>query len=228
VSRILVVEDERHLADGLRYNLEADEHEVDLCETGEDALRMLAEQPSRYDLVVLDVMLPGIDGFAVVSEMRQAGQFTPTLMLTARGHPDDVLRGFGAGADDYLAKPFAFGELTARLRALTRRGRTRALQAVVTCGPLEFDQRERSARVNDTRVDLSATELRLLEYLLIRRDRVVPRDELMRHVWDDSVPPDSKVVEVYVSYLRKKLGVAAPLLRTIRGMGYILTPGPQE
>jgi len=224
--RVLLVEDDAETRALLERGLKEQLFRVDAVSEGLAA--ETCAQPGAFDVIILDVVLPGHDGFAVCRRLRTRGIDTPILMLTGRGLLDDRVRGLDAGADDYLAKPFAFGELTARLRALTRRGRTRALQAVVTCGPLEFDQRERSARVNDTRVDLSATELRLLEYLLIRRDRVVPRDELMRHVWDDSVPPDSKVVEVYVSYLRKKLGVAAPLLRTIRGMGYILTPGPQE
>src|SRR5713226_8854712 len=121
MSRVLVVEDEQHLADGLRFNLEAEGYDVQVVDNGEQALKMLAATPSAFDLMVLDVMLPGKDGFTVVSELRQAGQFIPTLMLTARGHPEDVLKGFAAGADDYLTKPFELSILIARIRGLLRR-----------------------------------------------------------------------------------------------------------
>ncbi|MEQ1730939.1 MAG: response regulator, partial [Vicinamibacterales bacterium] len=121
MSRILVVEDERHLADGLRFNLEADDHEVDLADTGEEALRLLTTQPRRYDLVVLDVMLPGINGFEVTAELRRQQLYVPVLILTARGRSDDVLSGFGAGADDYLTKPFELPIFLSRVRGLLRR-----------------------------------------------------------------------------------------------------------
>ena len=121
MTRILIVEDEKHLADGLRFNLEAEGYQVGLVDTGEAAIEALTKEPDSFDVVVLDVMLPGKDGFEVISEVRHAGQFVPTLMLTARGHPDDVLKGFAAGADDYLAKPFDLAILIARIRGLLRR-----------------------------------------------------------------------------------------------------------
>ncbi|MGD0362571.1 MAG: response regulator transcription factor, partial [Bryobacteraceae bacterium] len=121
MSRILVVEDEQHLAEGLRFNLEAEGYQVQVVDTGEAALEVLRPASPAFDVVILDVMLPGIDGFAVMTEMRHAGQFVPTLMLTARGHPDDVLRGFAAGADDYLPKPFELAILIARISGLLRR-----------------------------------------------------------------------------------------------------------
>src|SRR6516162_6786974 len=121
MSRVLVVEDERHLADGLRFNLEAEGYQVQVVDTGEEALGLFSSDAAHFDVMVLDVMLPGKDGFTVISEIRQSGQFVPTLILTARGHPDDVLQGFAAGADDYLAKPFDLAILIARIRGLLRR-----------------------------------------------------------------------------------------------------------
>src|SRR5580765_2396313 len=121
MSKVLVVEDEQHLADGLRFNLEAEGYQVQVTDTGESALEAIRSDPSAFDVVVLDVMLPGKDGFSVMSEMRGAGQFVPTLMLTARGHPNDVLKGFAAGADDYLTKPFDLSILIARIKGLLRR-----------------------------------------------------------------------------------------------------------
>jgi len=129
MSRILVVEDEQHLADGLRYNLEAEQYDVDLVESGEEALQRLTAEPGRYDLVILDVMLPGIDGFTVASQLREARRFVPVLMLTARGRSEDVLRGFGAGADDYLAKPFELPILLSRVRGLRRPSHRNSLSA---------------------------------------------------------------------------------------------------
>ena len=138
MSRILVVEDEQHLAEGLRFNLEAEGYQVEVVETGEAALEALAREPAGFDVVVLDVMLPGKDGFQVMSELRAGGQFVPTLMLTARGHPDDVLRGFAAGADDYLTKPFELSILIARLRGL-------AAAAAVVAAPSRPGARSRAA-----------------------------------------------------------------------------------
>src|SRR5215471_19859337 len=163
MNRLLVVEDERHLADGLRFNLEAEGYQVRVVDTGEEALKMFKNGQGPFDAVVLDVMLPGIDGFGVISELRQAGQFVPTLILTARGHPDDVLKGFAAGADDYLTKPFDLAILIARIRGLLRRGEwLRASLASTAPSP----QKEAYTFAGKT-VDFSLLELRV-------HDRVFP------------------------------------------------------
>jgi two-component system, OmpR family, response regulator len=223
MSRILVVEDELHLADGLRFNLEADEHEVDLTDTGEDALRTLAENPGRYDLIVLDVMLPGIDGFKVTEELRGRGQYVPVLILTARGRSEDVLAGFGAGADDYLTKPFAFTELFARLRALTRRplgARPTALQV----GDLVLDPATRHVRRGDTEIPLSSKQFAILEQFMRRPGEVITRSDLLEHVWDFAYEGTSNLVDVYVRTLRERIDrpFGVDSIETIRGAGYRL------
>lgn len=222
--RVLIVEDDAETRALLERGLREQLFRVDSVSEGLAA--EACAQSGAFDVIILDVVLPGHDGFVVCRRLRTRGIDTPILMLTGRFRLDDRVKGLDAGADDYLAKPFAFGELTARLRALTRRGRTRSLQAVLTCGPVELDQHDRSVLVAGMPVALSATELRLLEYLLLRGDKLVTREELMQHVWGATIPAESKVVEVYISYLRKKLGTAGALLRTVRGAGYTLTAGP--
>ena len=222
--RVLIVEDDAETRALLERGLKEELFRVDAVSEGLAA--ETTAQSGAFDAIILDVVLPGHDGFAVCRRLRTRGIDTPILMLTGRYCLDDRVKGLDAGADDYLAKPFAFAELTARLRALTRRGRTRTMHSVLACGPIEFDQRHHGVRVAGASIVLSATELRLLEYLLVRCDTLVSRNELMAHVWGDTVPSDSKVVEVYISYLRKKLGVAGSLVRTIRGAGYTLTTGP--
>ena len=179
MSRVLIVEDEQHLADGLRFNLEAEGYQVSVVDTGEAALGVLLQPSPPFDIVVLDVMLPGKDGFEVISELRQAGQFIPTLMLTARGHPDDVLRGFAAGADDYLTKPFELSILIARLRGMLRRTKwLLASNGVRNPEPpkdryalgsktVDFDRLE--IRAGDQAFPLTLMEANLLRYLIASR-----------------------------------------------------------
>jgi two-component system response regulator MprA len=179
-------------------------------------------QPGEFDAIVLDVMLPGQDGFSVCRRLRTRGIDTPILMLTGRHGLADRVRGLDAGADDYLAKPFAFEELLARLRALTRRGRSRQLDAVLSYGPISLDQSQRQVTVDNEPLVLTATEFRLLQYLLRRAGGTVTRHELAQHVWSGSVAPQSNVIDVYISYLRRKLGSAGRLLKTVRHAGYTL------
>jgi two-component system OmpR family response regulator len=219
--RVLVVEDDPATRDLLARGLREAGMDVSLMADAIGLEVRVAEE--TFDAIVLDVVLPGDDGFTVCRRLRARGIDTPVLLLTGRNALADRVRGLDAGADDYLPKPFSFEELLARLRALTRRGRTRQLTAVLTYGGIELDQRDRIVRVNGQTVDLTATEFRLLEYLLRRAGALVTRDELAAHVWNDAIDRGSNVIDVYVGYLRKRLGPeAAALLRTVRGMGYTL------
>ena len=220
--RVLIAEDDAAtrelLARGLR-------EELFRVETAADATSAEAcAIDGGFDAIVLDVQLPDHDGFVVCRRLRTRGIDTPILLLTGRGGVKDRVRGLDAGADDYLAKPFAFEELIARLRAVTRRGRSRQLETVLSYGPVELDPRVRTVTVDGTPVITSHTEFRLLECLMMRAEQIISRDELFQRVWDrDS--NGSNVIDVYVSYLRKKLGPAGAMLRTVRRGGYVLTKG---
>ena len=238
MSRILVVEDERHLADGLRYNLEADEHEVDLADTGEEALRLLAEQPRRYDLIVLDVMLPGIDGFAVTAELRRLGQYVPVLILTARGRSEDVLSGFGAGADDYLTKPFELPIFLSRVRGLLRRTAWFRLQAAERPASgnafafrdrvIDFEQLE--VRVGEKRMPLTLMEAALLRYLIENEGKPVARKTILDRVWNVHEDTDTRAIDNFIVRLRRYVEdePARPKhLQTVRGIGYRFVAEPK-
>src|SRR6202030_2513095 len=185
MSKVLVVEDEQHLADGLRFNLEAEGYQVHVTDTGESALEALQSDPAAFDVVVLDVMLPGKDGFSVMSEMRQAGHFVPTLMLTARGHAEDVLKGFAAGADDYLTKPFELAILIARIRGLLRRKDW--LRAVskdtFVFGNKSVDFNRGELRVGEQVFPLTVMESSVLRYLTQHEGQHVSRKALLSEVW---------------------------------------------
>ena len=242
MSRILVVEDEQHLAEGLRFNLEAEGYQVEVTETGEAALETLAREPSGFDLVVLDVMLPGKDGFQVISELRGAGQFIPTLMLTARGHPDDVLRGFTAGADDYLAKPFDLSILMARLRGLLRRRDW--LQAAQSQAPVpeppnhvyqfagksvHFDLLE--LHVHDKVFPLTLMEANLLRYLIQHEGKPVSRRSMLEDVWSLHEDTDTRAIDNFIVRLRRYVEdePAKPRhLQTVRGVGYRFVAEPKK
>ena len=205
--RILVVEDEQHLADGLRFNLEAEGYRVQVVDTGEAALELL--QTDSPDVVVLDIMLPGKDGFTVMSELRQAGQFIPTLMLTARGHPEDVLKGFGAGADDYLTKPFGLRELIARLNAIARRIQTEPEDEpeVLRAGEIEMDLHGHSVRRSGETLHLTPKEFELLAFLMKNEGSPVGHTTLLRTIWGPSYGNESHYLRSYVKTLRKKIEV---------------------
>ncbi|MEQ1896841.1 MAG: response regulator transcription factor [Vicinamibacterales bacterium] len=223
--RILVVEDDPAISGFLARGLSEEHYRVDLAEDGPGAEQMVRDAP--YDAIVLDIQLPGLDGLELCRRLRADGVVTPVLMLTARDAVPDRIKGLDAGADDYLVKPFAFDELLARLRALTRRGPGRQLDTVLRCGPIELDTEAHLVRVSGRPVALSATEYRLLDHLLRHAETIVSRDQLGDRVWGGDVDMASNVVDVYIGYLRRKLrsaGLQDPVIHTVRGMGYLLRP----
>jgi two-component system OmpR family response regulator len=219
--RVLVVEDEKRLAAGLRKGLEAEGFAVDVTLDGADGLWMAREH--AYDAIVLDIMLPGMNGYKVCATLRQDGVWTPILMLTAKDGELDEVEALDTGADDYLTKPFAYAVLVARLRALLRRG-ARERPVVLEAGDLRLDPAARRAWRGEVEVELTPRELALVECLLHRRGEVVSKREILEHVWDYDFEGDSNIVEVYVWHLRNKLDrpFGRDTIQTVRGAGYRL------
>ncbi len=212
--KLLVVEDNRKLASFLQRALSEEGYIVDLVEDGALAWTQIAA--INYDLVILDWMLPGLDGLSVCRAVRASGSAVPILMLTARAEVGERITGLDAGADDYLAKPFDLGELLARVRALGRR----SAAPVLLAGPLRIDRSTQSATLDGRKLELTPRELALLTYLVGHAGKPVPRTELLAKVWDTAFDPGSNVVEVHVKNLRGKLGAHAEALETVRGVGY--------
>jgi DNA-binding response OmpR family regulator len=246
-ERVLIVEDEQHLADGLRFNLEAEGYQVHIVDTGEAALEVLSPPAgtapeAALDVVVLDVMLPGKDGFTVVSELRQAGQFVPTLLLTARGRPEDVLEGFTAGADDYLPKPFDLSILLARIRGLLRRKQWLRSSAVPPADSAKADTRDSFAfgkrsvhfdllevRAGERVYPLTLMEASILRYLIEHEGKVVPRKSMLQEVWGLREDTDTRAIDNFIVRLRRYLedDPARPShLVTVRGIGYRFVANP--
>jgi DNA-binding response OmpR family regulator len=219
---VLLVEDEPNAARVLAKGLREQAYAVDMAADGETAVFQIGT--TDYDAVILDVMLPAKDGFEVCRTVRGSGSLVPILMLTARDTVDSRIEGLDCGADDYLVKPFDFGELLARLRALIRRGRQPLLPETLTAGPLTLETRSRLLRVRGRDVALTAKEYAFLEYLVRHAGDVVTRSEIAEHVWDEHYDPFSNVVDVYVQRLRRKLDQPGlqSLIRTRRGEGYQL------
>jgi DNA-binding response OmpR family regulator len=244
MTRILVVEDEQHLADGLRFNLEAGGYEVQVVDSGEAALEVLLAGSRQFDVVILDIMLPGVDGFHVMSEMRRGGQFVPTLMLTARGRPDDVLHGFAAGADDYLTKPFDLAILIARIRGLLRRRNW--LLAAASQGSESSDAKDTftfegktvnfdtlELRVGDRVFPLTLMEANLLRYLIRYEGKPVSRKAMLEEVWALHEDTDTRPIDNFIVRLRRYIEDDPKHPRhllTVRGVGYrfIASPGPGD
>jgi DNA-binding response OmpR family regulator len=219
--RILVAEDEHKLAAVVRRGLEEHGYAVDVAYDGDDALAMAEIEP--YDLIILDIMLPGTDGLTVCRRLRSERRNVPVLMLTARDTVDDRVAGLDAGADDYLVKPFAFRELLARVRALLRRdGLSR--DPILRVGDLEVDTVSHEVRRDGRQIELTSKEYAMLEYFMRNPNRVLTRTQIAEHVWDYDFMSMSNVIDVYVRYLRRKLGddQEPRLFRTVRGTGYQL------
>jgi DNA-binding response OmpR family regulator len=242
MSHVLIVEDEMHIAEGLRFNLEAEGHEAHIVTNGTRAVDLLLEDRDRFDVVVLDVMLPGRDGFDVAAALRAAGQFVPILMLTARGRPEDVLKGFEAGADDYLPKPFELAILIARVGGLLRRGRwsqQRSSQPAAAPAPpdvftfadrtLDFGSME--VRAKGTSHPLTLMECELLRYLVNNAGKPVSRKAILEEVWNLHEETDTRAIDNFVVRLRRYLedDPAKPkFLLTVRGVGYKFVPEERE
>jgi two-component system copper resistance phosphate regulon response regulator CusR len=220
--KILVVEDELKTGDYLRQGLMEAGFIVDLLRNGEDGLH--AALSEAYDLAILDVMLPGMDGWSVLKGIRNSGRELPALFLTARDEVDDRVRGLELGADDYLVKPFAFAELLARVRTLLRRGAKGKEAETLRAADLDLDLMRRRVTRAGKRIDLTAKEFALLELLLRRQGEVLPRSLIASQVWDMNFDSDTNVIEVAVKRLRAKVddGFEPKLIRTVRGMGYVL------
>jgi two-component system, OmpR family, alkaline phosphatase synthesis response regulator PhoP len=237
MTSVLIVEDEKHLADGLRYNLKAEGYEVDIASSAEQAASLLLDKRRSYDVVVLDVMLPGMDGFLFASKLRERGEFVPILMLTARGAAEDVLRGFEAGADDYLPKPFDLSVLLARIHALLRRrewlrrDRSKAAGSDADAGAnnivafgnktIDFDALE--LRSGEQTVHLTLMEAELLRYLINHDGRIVSRSAILEDVWGLREDTDTRAIDNFIVRLRKYIEEEPSRPRhllTVRGVGY--------
>jgi DNA-binding response OmpR family regulator len=241
MSRILVVEDESHIAEGLRFNLEADGHAVEVTGNGEDALKRLLLKREKFDLLVLDVMLPGKDGFAVARELRLAHFYIPLLMLTARGRPEDVLKGFESGADDYLPKPFNLDILIARIDSLLRRKiwlQAANQPAPDACGDPDvfrfdgktFDFTKLHLQIGNQVFELTLMEADLLRYLIRNSGRPVSRKEILEQVWGLHEDTDTRAIDNFIVRLRRYIEdkPAKPrYLLTVRGLGYQFVPDPE-
>ena len=236
-GHILIVEDEEHLARGLKFNLEAEGYEIQVAGDGETALDLLLKQHARFDLLVLDVMLPGKDGFAVASELRKASHYIPLLMLTARGRPEDVLDGFAAGADDYLPKPFDLNILLARIQSLLRRrewsrtlvadppNQSRVAEPRAADSLREFDVYSFSGKI----YRLTLMEAELLRHLIASNGKVVSRKQMLEEVWGLHEDTDTRAIDNFIVRLRKYIekDPSKPQhLLTVRGIGYRFLPAP--
>lgn len=236
MNRILIVEDEKHLADGLRFNLEAEGYTVGVVDTGEAALETITATPDAFDVMVLDVMLPGKSGFEVISELRMGGQFVPTLMLTARGHPDDVLRGFAAGADDYLTKPFDLSILIARIQGLLRRRewlgapQTPPPSDTFTFAGKTVDFNRLELRVGDAVLPLTLMEANVMRYLIQHQGQPVSRKKLLEDVWGLHEDTDTRAIDNFIVRLRRYVETDPTRPRhmlTVRGVGYRFVAEPR-
>lgn len=220
--RILLAEDEKNLNEVIRKQLVRAGYAVDATFNGDEALDYLLS--STYDIVILDIMMPKKDGLEVLREYREAGNTTPVLFLTARDSIDDRVNGLDSGADDYLVKPFAFDELLARIRVLTRRRNSSSADNILRLDDLELDSAKHTVKRGGRNIDLSSREFALLEYMLVNAGIVLDREKLISHVWSYDYEGDSNLIDVYIRYLRRKIDDDYPvkLIHTVRGAGYVM------
>ena len=223
----MLAEDEKELNDLVRKTLEDEGYAVDSVFDGDSALEYLSSTP--YDIALLDIMMPGRDGIVVLREYRKSGGKAPILILTARDAVEDRVGGLDAGADDYLVKPFMFPELLARIRVLLRRNTTSASSSVLECGDLVMDTSSHAVRRRGRKIDLSAKEYSILEYMMRNQGAVLGRESFRSHIWSWDYDGESNVIDVYIRYLRKKIddGESVKLIHTIRGAGYMLKDGDE-
>ena len=219
--RILVIEDERKVASFIKRGLEEERYIVETAPDGEAGLELALH--NHFDAIVLDVMLPKLDGFSVLATLRDSGATTPVIMLTARGTTDDRVQGLDLGADDYLTKPFHFEELAARLRSILRRSSSEKTTKL-SCGNITLDMVTHFAYRDDVEIELTTKEYALLEYMMRNKDRILSRSMITQHVWKHSFDPESNIIDVYIKRLRTKLERPGqpPLIQSIRGVGYRL------
>lgn len=223
IMRILVVEDEHKIGSSIKKGLEQESFAVDLAFDGESGYDLASSED--YDLIILDILLPGINGLDICKKLREQKIHTPILILTAKGQVSDKVEGLNAGADDYLTKPFAFEELLARARALIRRPKD-SLGTILSCGDLSLDTLGFVVKRKDKQINLSSKEFALLEYLLRHKNQVLTKEQIISHVWDYDADVLPNTVEVYIGYLRTKIG--SDLIQTVRGFGYKLCSGQQD
>lgn len=226
--RILVVEDERKVASFIKNGLEEERYIVETAADGKTGLEMAMN--NQFDAILLDVMLPGMDGFKVLNELRNAGVSTPIMMLTARGTTEDRVQGLDLGADDYLPKPFSFEELAARLRSILRRSSPEK-STKLKCGDLILDTISHVAYRFGKEIELTTKEYALLEYLIRNKNRILSRSTITQHVWKHNFDPESNIIDVYIKRLRAKIereDGTKPLIQSIRGVGYRMRDIPQD
>lgn len=223
--RILVVEDEKKVASFIKKGLEEEHYAVDIAYDGEEGLALA--QINEYDLILLDIMLPKLDGMEVLTRIRGNGSSVPILILTAKDSVEDIVTGLDTGSDDYLTKPFSFAELVARVRALLRR-RANEKMDILTVGDLSLSTSTHRVKRGGRKIELTPKEYALLEYFMRNPNRILTRTLITEHVWDYHFDPETNVIDVYVNYLRKKIdhGFQKKLIHTIRGSGYIMKDEP--
>ncbi|MCA2005400.1 MAG: response regulator transcription factor [Ignavibacterium sp.] len=222
--RILVVEDEKKVASFIKKGLEEEYYSVDVAFDGKEGLKLALSE--EYDLIILDLMLPFKDGLSILKELRSEKIFTPVLILTARDTIQDKVTGLDSGADDYLAKPFSFEELLARIRALLRRNSVDK-NNILKAGDLKLDTQAHKAYRNDIEIQLTAKEYAILEYLMRNKNRVVSRTKISEHIYEFHFDPETNVIDVYINKLRNKVdkGFEKPIIHTVRGVGYLIKDG---